>query len=473
MLKLSFYGGAQEVTGANYLLESDPSTSSGQATKLLVDCGLFQGSKIAEDKNRAPFDYDPKSINALFVTHSHIDHIGRIPKLVKEGFGGIIYSTPPTKDLAEIMLIDSLGVLEKEAQRDNKEVFYNQEDVRQAMSQWQAIDYHQEFEVQDFKVNFKNAGHILGSAMIEIIYGGATSVGGSRTSVPIKIVFTGDLGNPPAPLLRPPEEVNDADFLIIESTVTDNTNAPNVMLTDDESAVVKDSIKTSSSSLSNGTELPRKIETINLSTKNIEKPKYETLPGGINILSRLEAFLKSIPETVFLPYRVWRYFMTDRAYGKLREKDEGKSVTDWFYLANETPWAKQIGLSNVNAIKQKFQDTAPIVAVLDTGLDYMHYAVHDAVWKNPRPTLSNDAGYGWDFIGSDSRAYDDNYHGTQLTSSLLAVSNVARILPLKVFNPWGVTSSAAIALRKDSFASSYLPFIYNERPLLKPAKQIE
>ncbi|KKS15770.1 MAG: RNA-metabolising metallo-beta-lactamase [Parcubacteria group bacterium GW2011_GWB1_41_6] len=224
MLKLSFYGGAQEVTGANYLLESDPSTSSGQATKLLVDCGLFQGSKIAEDKNRAPFDYDPKSINALFVTHSHIDHIGRIPKLVKEGFGGTIYSTPPTKDLAEIMLIDSLGVLEKEAQRDNKEVFYNQEDVRQAMSQWQAIDYHQEFEVQDFKVNFKNAGHILGSAMIEIIYGGATSVGGSRTSVPIKIVFTGDLGNPPAPLLRPPEEVNDADFLIIESTYGDKVH---------------------------------------------------------------------------------------------------------------------------------------------------------------------------------------------------------------------------------------------------------
>ncbi len=205
------------MTGANYLLENE----ADSRTKILIDCGLFQGSKICEEKNRAPFPYDPQSIAALLVTHSHIDHIGRIPKLVRDGFKGIIYSTPPTKELAKLMLVDSLGVLEKEARRENLEIFYEEKDVEQAMSQWQTVDYHQEFKVDDFKINFKDAGHILGSAMIEITYGSRTSVGKSDFR---KIVFTGDLGNPPSPLLRPTEEINNADFLIIESTYADKVH---------------------------------------------------------------------------------------------------------------------------------------------------------------------------------------------------------------------------------------------------------
>ncbi|MBU2263455.1 MBL fold metallo-hydrolase [Patescibacteria group bacterium] len=208
-VKISFLGGVEEVTGSNYLLECSPDARSGRATRLLVDCGLFQGSKINEDKNYEPFSFDPKSINVLIITHAHLDHIGRVPKLAKEGFSGKIYSTLPTRDLAKLMLIDSMGVLEKESRRNKKKLIYQEKDVEKAMNQWEAKDYLQEFQVGDFKIKLREAGHILGSAMIEVVYKNK------------KIVFTGDLGNPLTPLLRDPEPVVDADYLVIESTYGD------------------------------------------------------------------------------------------------------------------------------------------------------------------------------------------------------------------------------------------------------------
>src|SRR3989344_80048 len=108
-MTLSFYGGVEEVTGACYLLEGNPSAGSGRAAKILVDCGLFQCPLFCSERNNNPFPFDVRLIDALFITHAHIDHIGRIPKLIREGFRGKIYSTAPTKDFAAIMLEDSLG----------------------------------------------------------------------------------------------------------------------------------------------------------------------------------------------------------------------------------------------------------------------------------------------------------------------------------------------------------------------------
>ncbi len=205
-IKLSFFGAAQEVTGSNYLLETGDS-------KILVDCGFFQGSKINEEKNKEPFPYNLSEIDAVIVTHAHLDHIGRIPKLIKQGFKGKIFSTPPTRDFSRLMLFDSLGVLGKEAKRSGKkELIYNESDIEKAMSQWEVIDYHQEFSIKDLKVIFKDAGHILGSAIVEIKIKGK------------KIVFSGDLGNSPEPLLNDTEKINDADFLIIESTYGDRVH---------------------------------------------------------------------------------------------------------------------------------------------------------------------------------------------------------------------------------------------------------
>src|SRR3989344_2112367 len=142
-LSLSFHGGAREVTGACYLLEAGSSRLVEGSTKILIDCGLIQGGRFCETHNSKPFGFDAKEVDALFITHAHLDHIGRIPKLVKEGFSGPIYSTPPTKDLAELIIRDGHGIMEKEARDCQEEITYGVPDIDQAMTQWKTLEYHE------------------------------------------------------------------------------------------------------------------------------------------------------------------------------------------------------------------------------------------------------------------------------------------------------------------------------------------
>ena len=203
--KITFCGGTGLVTGANFLLEID-------GKKILVDCGLIQGIKLADDINWDPFLYDPKEIDILFVTHGHVDHLGRIPKLIKEGFHGKIYSTEPTKGLAEPMLEDTAGILSKNTDLGLDKI-YTEENIKLALSLWQGFGYHEKIKITDnVEVCFFNAGHILGSAMIEFLYNGK------------KILFTGDLGNSPSPLLPDTEKITDTDYLIMESVYGDRNH---------------------------------------------------------------------------------------------------------------------------------------------------------------------------------------------------------------------------------------------------------
>lgn len=203
--KISFYGGTGTVTGANFLLEV-----SGK--KILVDCGLTQGLKVAEDINWTPFPYNTEEIDILFITHAHIDHIGRIPKLINEGFKGKIYSTKPTKSLATPMLDDTAGILAKNRDFDLDKI-YSEENLRKAISLWEGFDYHEKIQItENLEVSFLDAGHILGSAMIRFVFNGKV------------ILFTGDLGNSPSPLLPDTETVRDADYLIMESVYGDRNH---------------------------------------------------------------------------------------------------------------------------------------------------------------------------------------------------------------------------------------------------------
>lgn len=198
-MKISFFGGASEVTGANYVLESG-------ATRIMVDCGLHQGSGVREKTNWAPFAYDVTKIDALFVTHPHIDHIGRIPLLMKRGFRGTIYSTPPARDAAHELLLDSEHLLFGVADRSGIEPLYGPEDVMRAMSVWEGVPYHRSITVGDCTVTLYDAGHVLGSSSILI-----QGQDGKR------ILFSGDLGNSPAPLLGGKDMMPEADYCLIES----------------------------------------------------------------------------------------------------------------------------------------------------------------------------------------------------------------------------------------------------------------
>ncbi len=217
-LNLTCYGGVDSVTGANFLLEAED-------FKMLIDCGLRQGDKFSESENYEAFAYDPKTIGALLVTHAHMDHIGRVPKLVKDGFGGVIYSTRETKLLSEVMFGDALSLLKREASERGIGVLYEDKDVEKALSLWQEVPYRTEKNLQN-GVSFylKDAGHILGSAMVEIRYGGLPAAQGRLAQAGKKMLFTGDLGNSPAPLLKETESPEGIDYLLMESVYGDRNH---------------------------------------------------------------------------------------------------------------------------------------------------------------------------------------------------------------------------------------------------------
>jgi len=218
-LRLSFYGGAGKVTGSNFLIEE--TTSGG---KVLIDCGIEQGTDFNGTDSSLPFPYEVKAIDALILTHAHLDHVGRIPKLVRDGFRGKIYMTPPTRDLAELILRDSVHILAEEAERSGRLPLYEEKDVDELFSLTEVLGYHTEKEIPTCRqagltglsVYLRNTGHILGSASVRIKDSSAQA--GEEG---VTVALTGDIGNSPSPLLPDCQAIIDADALVMESTYGD------------------------------------------------------------------------------------------------------------------------------------------------------------------------------------------------------------------------------------------------------------
>ncbi|MBP2649721.1 MAG: ribonuclease [Firmicutes bacterium] len=213
-MRLTFWGAAMMVTGSSYLLETN-------GYKLLVDCGMFQGSKATEALNRKALEYDSTAIDCVLLTHAHIDHSGLLPKLCKSGFKGKVYATDATVALCRIMLADSAHIQEFEAEIANRkgrraggkvvEPLYTVADAANCLNQFKSVPYGEKIRLTpNIVVKFSDAGHILGSSIIEIW---VTEHG--KTS---KLVFSGDLGQPDQPIINDPTYIQEADYIVMEST---------------------------------------------------------------------------------------------------------------------------------------------------------------------------------------------------------------------------------------------------------------
>lgn len=217
-MTISFHGAAKTVTGSKHLIALD------NGKQYLLDCGMFQGMGAETDDLNDNFGFDPAQVNALFLSHAHIDHSGLIPKLVKEGFSGKIYCTPATRDLAEILLFDSAEIQTYDVERINKnraargkqpyEPLYTPEHVEEAMKCFTTVPYNNWFKADDdVQVMFTNAGHLIGSASISLK---VRERGRWK-----KITFSGDVGRYRNALLQSPAEFPQADYLILEGTYGD------------------------------------------------------------------------------------------------------------------------------------------------------------------------------------------------------------------------------------------------------------
>ena len=214
-MRIHFHGAAGQVTGSMHLVEA-------AGKRVLLDCGMQQGSREMEAANFEPFPFDPESIDALVASHAHIDHIGRIPQLVARGFRGPVFAQEATAELMPIMLLDAASLAENDAERANRKrkpgepealPLYTRDDVEDAMAQVRSLRYDTRTPIlAGVDIAFRDAGHILGSSIVELWADGK------------KLVFSGDLGPKGTPILRDPETVRDADLVLMESTYGDRNH---------------------------------------------------------------------------------------------------------------------------------------------------------------------------------------------------------------------------------------------------------
>lgn len=224
-MKLSFHGAAREVTGSCHQVEVKD--TNGKTHQYLFDCGMFQGEHMCGSKNKDEFGFDPKTIEAVFVSHPHADHTGRLAKIVSEGFKGAIYMVEPCVGLSKLVLEDALHIMKEEAEKCGSVVLYEMVDVERAFAQVKAVSYHEHLEVAPgIVVMFHEAGHVLGSSYISIDAPAVAPHGAMAGEEGKRLVYSGDIGNDDVPILPDTEPMSHADIVICESTYGHREHEP-------------------------------------------------------------------------------------------------------------------------------------------------------------------------------------------------------------------------------------------------------
>jgi metallo-beta-lactamase family protein len=235
-VQLTFCGGAGRVTGSCFLFEVE-------ATRFLVDCGMFQGPRETWALNVAPFPFDPSAIDFVILTHAHLDHGGLLPRLAAQGFSGPVYATPATRDLLAVMLPDSAYVMNAEAARAAKtgrryEVPYGLDDARAVLRQVESVPYGHAFApAPGVAATLQDAGHILGSSFVTLRL--------TERQRSVSVVVSGDLGQPGRPIVRDPEPRPESDILLLESTYGDRDHPPMERTLDELAAVLQSALEAS------------------------------------------------------------------------------------------------------------------------------------------------------------------------------------------------------------------------------------
>lgn len=204
-MQLHFLGAAGTVTGSNFLLSDE------RGYGVLIDMGMFQGSADLERMNYKPINFDPRDVHSILLTHAHLDHCGRLPLLLHHGFSGKVYMTQATKELTEIVLMDAAKIMDRDPQ---KAILYTEADVADFLGMAEIVSYDEEVDLGGIKATYRDAGHILGSASIEV----------TDTKTNEIIAFSGDLGNTPEDLVRPTQYIKRADKVVMESTYGDRSH---------------------------------------------------------------------------------------------------------------------------------------------------------------------------------------------------------------------------------------------------------
>lgn len=315
-MKVTFFGAAREVTGSCHLVDTG-------TEKILVDCGMFQGGEEREKKNSEEFSFNPSELDAVILTHAHLDHTGRVPKLVRDGFRGPVYGTHGTLELAQLIWKDAHNIQKYNFKKTGVPVLYDENDIAAATSQCDGQQYRTAFSIGSTRVILKDAGHIFGSSFVELEHGGK------------RLAFSGDMGNEEVPILQDSESLEPVDMVVCESTYGDRLHEDERMRKDILLEYIERGLERGGTIMMPAFSLERTQEILYLLDEMIEEDKslprfpiFLDSPMAIDALPTYNKYDEYYDEEAAEKYKQGNDFFDFKGLTITRTVDESKQINE-------------------------------------------------------------------------------------------------------------------------------------------------